>query len=235
MLDPLTELLGKIESDAAGRGFEPFCIFVGDFVDRGPDSAGVIRRVRELTEAGKGAAVLGNHDEMFLQTLALNRPELVGTVPIPAAEITGEMMLRHWITQGGDATLASYGLEPTPARSWSFPKDDIRFLESLPLYWENEALVVTHALPSRDALNRARRPEGYQLPEVRHELLWRREEPTEPPDPQRLHLSGHTPLRNAVFHESIQAVQLDTACVYGFALSAYAVETGELLSVGCHM
>lgn len=37
-------------------------IFLGDFIDRGPDNAGVIRIVRDLMEAGRARAVMGNHE-----------------------------------------------------------------------------------------------------------------------------------------------------------------------------
>ncbi|MFW6328491.1 MAG: metallophosphoesterase [Alkalispirochaetaceae bacterium] len=232
-LDSLEALLEDIRADAEGRNSGFFIVFVGDLVDRGPDSAGVIRRVRELVEQQMAASVLGNHDEMFLQTVSLARPDLLPEGSQSVADLPEAMMLRHWLSQGGRETLESYRQDPSTPASWHFPEGDIPFLEGLPLYWENEQVVVTHALPSREMLFRARKPGGSSDPEVRQELLWRRQEPVESPDPERLHVSGHTPVRNAVFHQSINALQIDTACVFGIALSAYCVETGELLSVAC--
>jgi bis(5'-nucleosyl)-tetraphosphatase (symmetrical) len=52
-------LLDRIDTDAHG---EERLIFVGDLVNRGPDSLGALRRIRALQEAGKAEALLGNHD-----------------------------------------------------------------------------------------------------------------------------------------------------------------------------
>lgn len=233
MIAPLSALLEQIREDAQARGTAPFCVFLGDLIDRGPDSAAVVSRVRALVEAGEAASVLGNHDEMFLQTLATNRPDLLGETALPQVDVPAEAMLKHWLSQGGVGTIRSYGGVPEEPKSWEFPAGEVAFLAGLPLYWENEAIVVTHALPSREALQAARRPGGDRDPRIRQELLWRRQEPGEPPDPERLHISGHTPLRNPVLHQAIHAIQLDTGCVFGLMLCAYAVDTGQILSVSC--
>ena len=63
----LDRLLARIEADNASRLW-----FVGDLVNRGPDSAGVLRRVRDLGE--RAVTILGNHD---LALLALaHRPDV---------------------------------------------------------------------------------------------------------------------------------------------------------------
>jgi serine/threonine protein phosphatase 1 len=233
MLEPLQALMEEIRADAARREVDPYTVFVGDLVDRGADSARVVRYVRSLVEAGKGASVLGNHDEMFLQSLAMNRPDLLGAETLPLVDASAEAMLNHWLSQGGVETIRSYRGDPNLPPTWRFPPGDVEFLASLPLYWEDEAVVVTHALPSREALRAARERGADSDPRIRHELLWRRQEPPEPPDPDRLHVSGHTPLRNPVLHQAINAIQLDTGCVFGLLLCGYAVETGELFSVPC--
>lgn len=233
MLEPLKALMEAIQTDAEQREVEPYAVFVGDLVDRGPDSAGVVRYLRSLVESERAATVLGNHDEMFLQTLATNRRDLLGSGTLPLVDASAEAMLNHWLSQGGVETIRSYRGNPQLPPTWQFPPGDVEFLASLPLYWEDETVVVTHALPSRESLSLAREPGAESDPRVRQELLWRREEPSEPPDPQRLHISGHTPLRNPVLHQAINAIQLDTGCVFGLLLCAYAVETGQLFSVPC--
>lgn len=70
-LDLLDDLLDRIDADEAGRApAETTIIFLGDLVDRGPDSAGVVERLRLLAESGRRMRFLaGNHEEVFLQSL----------------------------------------------------------------------------------------------------------------------------------------------------------------------
>jgi len=56
-IQELNELIEKIESDG-----DTFFVLLGDLVDRGPDSEGVIRRVMRLTKDGRGVSICGNHD-----------------------------------------------------------------------------------------------------------------------------------------------------------------------------
>src|SRR5262249_10811662 len=75
-------------------GYEPFvgsrqepvgpagrqAIFVGDLVDRGPDTPGVLRTVMKLVESGLAMCVAGNHDVLLrrkLQSLDVSRPEML--------------------------------------------------------------------------------------------------------------------------------------------------------------
>jgi serine/threonine protein phosphatase 1 len=102
-LDLLDQLLDLIAADfaALGRDDRPVVVFVGDYVDRGADSAGVIERVAALKAASSGTsgfevrALMGNHEQTLLQFL--DSPE-GGPV---------------WAEFGGGETLASYGV-PRP-------------------------------------------------------------------------------------------------------------------------
>src|SRR5688572_24141584 len=53
-------LLDRIDTDAQGAPWK--AVFVGDLVNRGPDSLGTLRRIKALQETGKAEALLGNHD-----------------------------------------------------------------------------------------------------------------------------------------------------------------------------
>ena len=79
-------------------------VSVGDYVDRGPDSAGVIAAMIELAGRCHLIPVRGNHDQMMLDARR------------------DEHGLRVWLTCGGDATLASYGslLADVPGDHWAF-------------------------------------------------------------------------------------------------------------------
>jgi serine/threonine protein phosphatase 1 len=90
----LTALVEEIERDDAERGeAQTTIILLGDLVDRGPDSAGVITFARNLADRRKVRILFGNHEEMFLQ----------------ATENTDVM--RAFLRYGGMETLLSYPLD----------------------------------------------------------------------------------------------------------------------------
>ena len=96
-LDLLDMLLAKIEADMAARPAERvFIIFLGDLIDRGPDSAGVVERLRTYRPAAARTIFLaGNHEEVLLRMLA------------------GETkILPSWLKFGGAECARSYGLDP---------------------------------------------------------------------------------------------------------------------------
>jgi Calcineurin-like phosphoesterase len=98
-LDLLEILLAKIESDIASRSrSENFIIFLGDLIDRGPDSAAVVERLRTYRPGDVTTVFLsGNHEEVMLRILAGERGGL----------------LADWLKFGGAECLLSYGLDPT--------------------------------------------------------------------------------------------------------------------------
>ncbi len=65
-LSALEALIRRLGGDPDGRLDRPM-VFVGDLVDRGPDSPGVVRLVRRLVEEGQAWCVLGNHELNLLQ------------------------------------------------------------------------------------------------------------------------------------------------------------------------
>lgn len=93
-LDLLNDLLARITADEAARGpARTTLVFLGDLVDRGPESAGVIERLRSLAGSRAVRFVLGNHEEVFL------------------AAIKGdEKALRLFCRIGGRETALSYGI-----------------------------------------------------------------------------------------------------------------------------
>jgi hypothetical protein len=92
---------------------------VGDMVDRGPDSASVISWF--MNPDNNAAAIMGNHEHMMLDHLRR------GTYYQPSV----------WINNGGDHTLLSYNN--------SVPAEVVDWLASLPLYYRDTGLIVTHA------------------------------------------------------------------------------------------
>ena len=95
--DLMTVLLDRIRADAAARGFDaPRLVLLGDYVDRGEQSAQVLRRVRALLDGdwpGEVRALRGNHEEMLLDF-------------VDAPETAGQRFVRN----GGLQTLLSFGV-----------------------------------------------------------------------------------------------------------------------------
>ena len=104
-LDLLDSLLFRIEADERMRGAaQTQLIFLGDLIDRGPHSAGVVQRALEIAQSGRPARFLmGNHEEVFLKALD-------GSVEA----------LRFFVKIGGRATILSYGFSETEYAALDF-------------------------------------------------------------------------------------------------------------------
>ncbi len=95
-LDLLDELLERIDADHVARGGGPAqLIFLGDLIDRGPDSAGVVTRAMHVAAALPATRFLmGNHEEVLLKVLDGD-----------------ERALRFFCRVGGRETILSYGID----------------------------------------------------------------------------------------------------------------------------
>lgn len=92
-LDLFEAMIAGIEAEIAGApGFDHRIVLLGDLVDRGPDSAGVIARTRHWQHNRNVRVIAGNHEDMFLGAFA--KPEA----------------LRHFLKHGGYETVLSFGL-----------------------------------------------------------------------------------------------------------------------------
>ncbi|MGC6399103.1 metallophosphoesterase family protein [Sphingomonas sp. FW199] len=125
-LDLLDALLARIDAEDAARGpAERHLVFLGDLMDRGPDSAGVIDRVMRLAQADPRVRLLiGNHEEVMISALEGKREAL---------------RLFHRI--GGRPTMHSYGVSEAEimAADWdelaaafqaAVPPEHLAFLKS---------------------------------------------------------------------------------------------------------
>lgn len=95
-LDLLDALLARIDAEEAGAGpVRSTIIFLGDLIDRGPNSAGVVARALALEESGRAVRfIMGNHEEVFLAALEGR-----------------EGAMRLFTRIGGEQTLGSYGID----------------------------------------------------------------------------------------------------------------------------
>jgi serine/threonine protein phosphatase 1 len=102
---------------------EDTLVTLGDYVDRGPDSRGVLERLIELQGRCRLVPLLGNHDEMML----LGHD---GHVELYA----------DWFQFGGEATLQSYGV----SRPEEIPSSHADFLRGCPLWYESGEYFYLH-------------------------------------------------------------------------------------------
>ena len=122
-LDLLEDLLAKIDDDEASL---PVCrsvrVFLGDLVDRGPDSAGVIARLIELRKAKPDTRfLLGNHEEVFLAAIAGSERAIKALCRIGGRETILSYGLTHASYEAMDYTeVAAYLADTVPAAHVEF-------------------------------------------------------------------------------------------------------------------
>src|SRR3954462_5526244 len=95
-LDLLDDLLRRVEEDMSRRRpKKTWIVFLGDFIDRGPDSAGVVERLRTWRPShGRPIYLAGNHEEVLLRILGGD----ASIVP-------------DWLKFGGAECARSYGID----------------------------------------------------------------------------------------------------------------------------
>ena len=117
-LDLLEQLLIIIENDDQARGpSETHLVFLGDLVDRGPHSRGVIERLIYLRSNGaKATFLLGNHDEVFRKAA------------------TGDAKATRFLTKiGGEQTILSYGVSVEDYETATYEELTRQLVEKVPL------------------------------------------------------------------------------------------------------
>lgn len=148
----LLELLLKKIHDAGiyeAGGYK--LVFLGDMVDRGPDSFKVVDRIKSLCDNGKAIALRGNHEDMML-------------------DYYGKKRVDHydiWIWNGGGKTVISYGRETKLYGNAAFfaafgHSGHASWMRSLPYYYETDKIWFSHA-PIPRAEFRKRRELDYRM------------------------------------------------------------------------
>jgi serine/threonine protein phosphatase 1 len=173
---------------------------LGDLVNRGPDSRGVLDTLLGLQGRCRVTPILGNHDEMFVRLWELNA--------VPSA----------WLAMGGGATLESYG----PARNFDLvPRAHVDFVRSFAWAIETEGHLLLHA-QYEPGLPLERTPG--------ETLRWAslRERVPEPHRSGRRAIVGHTSQKNGAILDRGHLVCIDTFCHGGGWLTAMEVATGEI-------
>jgi len=208
----LDEALALIDADG---GPDAQIVFLGDYVDRGPDSCGVIDTLIEGKAKGRNWITLkGNHDRMFqwfMEDVPRHDPHmLVGY---------------HWFHErlGGIETMASYGitfdaqtrLQDVHARARAIvPQTHVDFLNALPLTHETDDLLFVHA---------GIRPGIPIADQTEEDLVWIRQSFHIYTDPHpKLIVHGHTPVSEATHYGN--RINLDSGAGYGKPLSIAVFE-----------
>jgi len=197
----LIKLLGQLAVDPR----EDCVIFLGDYIDRGPDSKAVVDEVLRLRKQLRHCITLmGNHEEMLLRFLAGHERQLFPRV-------------------GGRETLASYGVhEPYDRHALrKIPDEHCRFFEELLTCWEDDNYIYVHA---------GLQPGVHLSQQPREWLLWAREDYLGSDyDFGKPVVSGHTPCRQPRVEKN--KLIIDTGAVYGGRLTCLVLPDREFVQV----
>lgn len=199
-VDKLIELVDRCQKNdkAASATF----IFLGDYVDKGPDSAAVVAFLVMLSSRNKKVICLrGNHEQLLLDATEDEIPEAL------------------WRSNGGVKTLQSYGV----SHAWELPRSHLAFFHERPLHHDDGHRFFVHA-----GVN----PERALGDQNQHDLIWIREPfLSSECDFGRLVVHGHTPRRDGRPHIRTNRVNLDTGAAYGGPLTAAVFVPDQLVPV----
>ena len=205
--DRLAALHGLVAEDLRRVPIaSPLLLHIGDYIDRGPDSAGVVRRLAAgpALPGCRMACLRGNHEQMLLDALT-GDPDRV----------------EHWLMNHAASTLRSWGTSPRrPVREWREALGpELGFLNGLPLHHAVDGYVFVHA---------GIRPGVPMASQSRHDMLWIREGfldwrgPSLPDAPDAAVVHGHTPAQRP---EVVgQRIGIDTGAVTGGKLTCAVLE-----------
>lgn len=212
----------RIARDDAAHGGGGQIVHVGDLIDRGPDSRGVVDYLMRGQNDGQPWTVLqGNHDR-FLSRFAF-QPEWVDAGLASGA---------HWLDHanlGAATTLASYGIERGSRSHADILADTLRLVPEAHLRWLAQ-LPLWHLIPQALIVHAGIRP-GVDLAEqTEHDLLWiRKGFLDDRTDHGILVVHGHTPVDQVTHFGNRLAI--DTGAAYGGPLSVVVFDEDGLHEV----
>ncbi|MCQ1839156.1 metallophosphoesterase [Neorhizobium galegae] len=211
--DLLENLLGAVERDAEAAEAEPVIIFLGDIIDRGPDSRRAMDLVQSAISDHPGSSlILGNHDALF-------RSFINGTYT--------DNLITYWLTQlGGLATIDSY-LPDRPRKL-----DDIQdaLVEQFGHHQELLNGSVDKIVTDHFCFVHAGIRPGVPLDEQDpYDLRWIRDDFLSHDLPlERFVVHGHTPTESSFPDVLGNRVCLDTGAYYSGRLTAARFQVDRL-------
>ncbi len=207
-LERLAAMHALIAHDLAERPVaEPLLLHLGDYVDRGADSAGVVARLAggAGTPDIRTVNLMGNHEHMMLAAIASGEAEAV----------------ELWLANGGTESLLSWGVpRSAQPKDWAsyLPGQHLLFLRDLAVCHEAGGYLFVHA---------GVRP-GIPLErQSRHDLMWIREPfLSSNGSLGAVVVHGHTPRHEPVVRPN--RIGIDTGAVMGGALTCVVLEDDRL-------
>jgi len=193
--------------DAIDPSPDDLLVPLGDYIDRGPDSRGVLEQMLALSERCVLVPLLGNHEEMLL------------------AALEGKSDLNFWLKFGGMEFLTSYGykgrpeLLPADLRTL-IPCEHLQFIKGCRDYYETVRHIFVHAY--------------YEPDRPLHEQSWSGLRWASLPAIPARHCSskvaivGHTPQKSGEILDLGYLKCIDTFCHGGGWLTALEVLTGRV-------
>jgi len=212
--------LEKLESLIQKAGYDPQkdqLILLGDYIDRGPASRGVLERVMGLHAQG-AIVLMGNHDHMMIRSFEQD----------PA-------VIERWFRNGAQQTLASYGHAagelasgaPASLELTSLLEQHIAFLNGLDCYYETEDYIFVHG--------------GVHPTTPLHEtdpymLMWIREEFHKGYQGNKTVVFGHTPTellhgKHDVYFGENNIIGIDGGAVFGGQLNCLELPSKKVYAV----
>lgn len=162
-------------------------VFVGDYVDRGPDSKGVVDLLMNFKKDHDCVFLRGNHDAMLLNYHA-------------------DKSWVQWFDNGGATTMASYGDDGFDTK---IPYSHLKFFASTELYLDTPEYFFVHGgVPVDSTIEAALKDESQYS-----SFMWRREHIyTKENKWEKTVVFGHTPVRSPIDENNMLGI--DTGCVY---------------------
>lgn len=202
---------------------------VGDLIDRGPDSKGVV----QLCIDNNIKAVRGNHEDMLLDFLDENSQYEKGLFEINGGVQTIE-------SYGGDCYFIKdmYGYSPPSYKSSvTLPDEHLKYIKNMPIFIETDDFILSHAgihpIIAKGDFGKGKWDDNSI--ESNSNLMWNREgvAPME-----KIQIIGHTPDYEIQYIKTwgeLAAINIDTACgkISNAKLTAIIMPTQEIMQVIC--
>jgi serine/threonine protein phosphatase 1 len=192
--------LDVLLADVNPRGDDTI-VTLGDYVDRGPDSKGVLDRLLDLHGTGRLVPLRGNHEQMLLSARRLGDDRYL------------------WLDCGGRATLDSYGHNGRPGTLDDIPERHWAFLE---------ACINWHECPTHFFVHAGAYPDMPLDEQPEYMLFWESFEDRGAHESGKVMVCGHTPQKGGVPLNLGHSVCLDTWAYGDGWLTCLDVTSGQL-------